>query len=481
MFRLYLHILGVILLTGQLLGQDDFQKWLKKDMQQYQNFLEKEDKAFADFLKKDWEAFQTTMGVKADTKPKPVTIPVAKEKDKPKVVPKEPVKMVVDIPKPKPKKIPLPKPKPVITPKANILHVKYKGVDFVFDAGKKSVPQLTYPLDNKQIANSWQTIASANYKTTLEQLEAYRKKMILNDWGFIELVHAYSHAKYKNDQNRARLLSWFLLVKSGYDVKIAYKKNMLYLLMPSREMIYENPFVTINNKKYYFVRFGRKPLDLSGKIFTYAGSYPKADKTIALSIEYIPILKNKIETKELRFQFEGKVYRISVQYDHDVVDFFRNYPQTELKVYFTAPVSTPALNSLYRALKPHLEGKNQLQAVNFLLRFVQKSFEYKTDDRQFGREKYLMPEETIYYPASDCEDRSILFSFLVKNLLKLDVVALDYPGHIATAVRFEADIPGASITFNGQKYIICDPTYINADAGMVMPQFKEVRPKVLYF
>ena len=481
MFRLNLHILFVILIASHLFAQDDFQKWLKKDMEQYQNYLKAEDKAFSDFLKKDWEAFQATMGVKADTKPKPVSIPVAKEQEKPKIPVGKPIKKVVAIPKPKPKKIPRPKPKPVVTPKANALHVNYKGVDFPVMPGGELHLQLSYPLNNKQIAAAWKTIASSNYNKILTQLDAYRKKMILNDWGFIELIHAYAAVKFRNKPNDARLLSWFLLVKSGYDVKIAYKENTLYLLMPSKETIYENPFVTIDGKKYYFVRFDTKPMDLSGKIYTYAGSYPKAEKTIALSIEYIPILRHKIDTKELRFQFEGKSYRVPVQYDHDVVDFFRNYPQTELKIYFEAPVSTAALNSLYRALKPYLEGKTQLQAVNFLLRFVQKSFEYKTDDQQFGREKYLMPEETIYYPASDCEDRSILFSFLVKNLLQLDVVALDYPGHIATAVHFEAYIPGAHVMFNGKKYVICDPTYINADAGMVMPQYKNVQPKILYF
>ncbi len=90
-----------------------------------------------------------------------------------------------------------------------------------------------------------------------------------------------------------------------------------------------------------------------------------------------------------------------------------------------------------------------------------------------------MPEETLYYPASDCEDRSILFAFLVKNLLGMDIIALDYPGHIATAVKFRSNINGDSVQYNGSRYVICDPTYINADAGMAMPEFKTVTPTVI--
>ena len=90
-----------------------------------------------------------------------------------------------------------------------------------------------------------------------------------------------------------------------------------------------------------------------------------------------------------------------------------------------------------------------------------------------------MPEETLYYPASDCEDRAILFSYLVKNLLGLKIIALDYPGHIATAVKFSANINGDAVEYNGQRYVICDPTYINADAGMSMPEYKGVAPEVI--
>ena len=74
-----------------------------------------------------------------------------------------------------------------------------------------------------------------------------------------------------------------------------------------------------------------------------------------------------------------------------------------------------------------------------------------------------------------------MFSYLVRNLLKLQVVGLDYPGHIATAVNFKSDLTGDRITYDGKVFIICDPTYVNADAGMAMPQFKNVDPKVIQF
>ncbi|MBQ7735935.1 MAG: hypothetical protein IJT61_08435 [Bacteroidales bacterium] len=103
---------------------------------------------------------------------------------------------------------------------------------------------------------------------------------------------------------------------------------------------------------------------------------------------------------------------------------------------------------------------------------MQTAFDYKTDGEQFGYERPLFGDEMFYYPYSDCEDRSILFTILVHDLLRLDIVMLEYPNHLATAVRFPKEVPGFYVMMNGEKYVVCDPTYIGASVGDCMPQFQ---------
>ncbi|WP_043315933.1 hypothetical protein [Microbulbifer sp. HZ11] len=43
-----------------------------------------------------------------------------------------------------------------------------------------------------------------------------------------------------------------------------------------------------------------------------------------------------------------------------------------------------------------------------LMHVVQNGFKYQTNDEQFGGERYLLPSESIYYNAIDCEDRSLV-------------------------------------------------------------------------
>ncbi len=73
----------------------------------------------------------------------------------------------------------------------------------------------------------------------------------------------------------------------------------------------------------------------------------------------------------------------------------------------------------------------------------------------------------------------ILYSRLVRDLMGLQVVLLYYPGHLATAVEFNENIPGDYIVLNGHRYLVCDPTYINAEIGNTMPGMDNSKVSVI--
>ncbi len=459
-------------------NQDDFQKWLKKDQQSFQKFVEEEDRAFADFLKKDWQAFNTRQGIRAFKKPKPATVPTAPKKTVPQPV--APARKPVPLPPAPPKPQPIvPKP-PVTTPSLKTVSFDYYSQQVVLPAQKKVKLSISVPLNNRQIANAWLALAAQNNNPLLQQLRSYRQNLALNDWGFVKLVHQAACQLSANEPMDCMLYTWFLLNKLGYNAKLAFRKDRIFLLLPSSDVMYERPFVVINQQKFYFITFNGMP-DLTGKILTYRGSYQKAEKPLALAIRRLPHLPQTVEKRVVRFEYDGKSYAVPLQFDGEVVRYFKNYPQTNLKLYFQAPASSYLKYSLLNSLREIVRDKDEWQAANILLRFVQTGFKYQTDDQQFGHEKYMLPDETVYYPSCDCEDRAVLFAYLVRNLLGLEVIGLDYPNHVATAVRFHSEIPGKTIVYQGKRFVICDPTYINADVGMVMPEFKNTAPKIIAY
>jgi hypothetical protein len=155
------------------------------------------------------------------------------------------------------------------------------------------------------------------------------------------------------------------------------------------------------------------------------------------------------------------------------------YPCCSWELFAEASLSKEVKEQLYPSLKKTVANLSEKDAANILLNLVQTGFEYKTDDEQFGREKTFFGDELFFYPYCDCEDRSILYAILVKDLLNLEVVLLDYPSHIATAVCFNENVPGDYFNLGGKKYIICDPTYIGAPIGKSMPNLLNVDAKIL--
>ncbi|NQY54754.1 MAG: hypothetical protein HRT42_14420 [Campylobacteraceae bacterium] len=214
-------------------------------------------------------------------------------------------------------------------------------------------------------------------------------------------------------------------------------------------------------------------------IFTYKNSYPDANKSLSfVNSREIKFNKN-IRTKKLTFKYLNKKYTITSKYSFDLVKFYSTFPQSDYRVYLNSNNSDLLSQTLLKQMQKIIKGKKEVEAVNMILRFVQTSFKYKTDLNNFSYEKVLFPEETIYYNFSDCEDRSIMFTFLIKKLTNLDIVAVKYKNHLASAVAFNSSISGSSFMYKNKKYLISDPTYINANVGMVMPQYKNSRFKII--
>jgi hypothetical protein len=343
------------------------------------------------------------------------------------------------------------------------------------------VAHLGGPPSGKTISAFWEAMSKSNYEDFVKQAQLYREKMKLNDWGYCEILHKTAVRLYPGSVNEPNLFVWFMLLKSGYQAKIGYSGDNVYLLLPTSNTLYAVAYYVFANsdQKFYNVMFDRFEKARVTQLYSYDQDYPNATRLTGYQILSAPSIRPDTKSKTLKFTHNGSEYTVKVDYDQSSVKFFEYYPQTDLQVYFDAVPSTDARRSLLEAMKPFVKDKSETEAVDLLLHFVQTAFEYKTDDEQFGREKPFFPEETLYYPGSDCEDRSVLFSFLVRNLLGLQVVGLDYPNHVSTAVKFNGNVKGDQVVYQNSKYIICDPTYINADYGMCMPQFKKVKPGII--
>ena len=343
-------------------------------------------------------------------------------------------------------------------------------------------PQFTLAtLSEEKIADAWQQLSDGRCEELLAQCLELRRRYQLNDWGYIQLLDSISQTCGKTGNDATMLMAW-LYCQSGYKMRLARADGHLYMLFASENIIYRHNFFTIDNERFYPYKGDRlKELNIC------AASFPK-EQCMTLQMSQEPRLTvNSTKSRTLQSKQYPNI-RVTTTVNHNLIDFYNDYPtgsinndfSTRWAMYANTPLGDEAKASLYPALRKAIAGKSKLQATEELLNFVQTAFVYEYDSIVWGEDRAFFPEETLFYPYADCEDRSILFSRLVRDLLDLRVVLLYYPGHLAAAVRFEDEQPtGDYLQLPEGRYFVADPTYIGAPIGLTMPSCRDKKITVI--
>lgn len=460
-------------------SQNTYEEFVKQRQQEMTDFKNKADAEFAKYLEERWAEFQEFRAIEKPTKPKPKETPVV------------PPKVVLDLPEiPDASDLPdVPFPVPdetiinisVFNPSQKIpdhfeeLTIDYFGQSLYFQIDKNMRFTLA---DNKEtaVANVWEQLCKTDYSQLIADCKSVAGENGENDWAFYLLADKIAETCFgENAFNEKNLLKMFILCQAGYKVKVARSGDYLFLLTASEQPLYGINYLKIEDLNYYIFN---AELKKSGDMYyTFKKDFSQANHKMNLVIT--KPLQNIATLTTGEYAAKGCHLNITICKDEILKSYYSTYPQCDVIVYAEAKPSNAFTEMILPQFTKAVEGKSQYDAVSMILNFCQTAFEYMTDGDQFGFEKPFFPEEPFYYPFCDCEDRSILFSFLVRNVLNMDVILLDYPQHIATAVYFTEDVQGDYVMENGKKYIICDPTYIGASVGMEMPEFtsKKIQAK----
>jgi hypothetical protein len=447
---------------------------LKKYADEMDRKLAELDKQWTEYLKKKFIEFETFSKKQPEIGPKPKTKPSIdiSKADKTKSqkveavsnVEVEEIKQVVT--PPLQKKIP----DGIKTSTAKFdfygtpLNIKYPN-DLIASSVSKSI-------NEQAISDHFAKLSETPYSVVVNSLLEAKTELNLNDYA-LYLLTKQTTEKITKDANNAVFLQWFLLMKLGYKAKIGYNESDLYLLIPSAHEIYEKPSFMVDNIRFYL---------MNGKatsVNTYDKDFPEARQIFNLDLRSPLNLKENNGLRELKFTHAGKTHSMKIEYNKNLINFYNDYPVCDIRVYFDATVSSATKMSLAQYIKPLVKDLSEEEAAALLIKFVQTAFEYKTDAEQFKREKFFFSEELFHYPYSDCEDRAVLFAYLVREFLNLEVVGMAYNGHMATAVKFNENVSGDYFMRGSDKFIICDPTFVNAPIGMVMPQYASQKAEMI--
>ncbi len=466
-------IISVLLVGIAMMGhaqnfEDAFDAFVKQNKQSFNQFADSINRQFAEAMEANIRTFTGEQPKMRDPKPKPVKLPEAEKKDVPKELPslpkpapaenKEPIKEPA-----KPTPSPAESPVESVTPPSEQLN--WTEFDLFGDNiryVKKTFPERMKGISPKDVSAFWIRLSECDYEPMLQQCLDAQKSRGFNDWAVYQLVLELANQTYPRLYNEQAVMAVFLLNQLGLEAKVGFGNVHLFCLLAVVQQLYGLSFADIAKNRYYIFELNPAYVNRDGSFSfrTYDVPFPKPTQGLDMNV-----------SQPLKSAEFPDIIDSAINISNNMIELFSTYPQVDIAVYANARTSDVFCKSVEKVFKPYLRDLSDVEAVDFLLTYVQYSFEYASDNDQFGYEKPFFCEENYYYPQNDCEDRCVLFAFLVRHLLHLDVVLIDYPRHIATAVHFREDVPGSSVMHSGKRYVICDPTYIGASVGVEMPQF----------
>ena len=333
-------------------------------------------------------------------------------------------------------------------------------------------------------------LSNTSFLMVVGGLLSYKKKMELNDWLYYKLIYTFVETAFTNQSHNFKtLFSWFLLHKSGYQVQLNYVNNYIMLSVFSHDKIYDMP-VRAHNNGWFVDLTTSNQSEIKRKLISYRSDFNinSKGKPFSFRLTRLPKLSNpRIVTKKLSFIHHDKLYPLSVKINESVIEMMFRYPELSIKEHAHIPVSSFVKESLYAEMDRLTAHMDHFQAVRFFLSFTRMSKSYEIDKKAYNVQNLAFtPEETLYYKYSDCEDRSALFCNMVKEILGLEVILVDFPGHASVAVHFEK--PPSKITaqsspiyYKGKPYYVCDPTGPgnHLRLGEYPHGFEHVTPRVI--
>ncbi len=452
--------------------QEKYRNYQSSAEQRYETYRDRLNQKYCEWLKNAWCDLDGNEAIPVPEVIDNLTPPtIAPEEDRvPQAAPiSVPIDTIIPLPEPDAEPVPI---VPIIeegTPVQHYTEMNYYGTSC----------RVRFETDNLKFLNDisepsliamWEHLY-ANCDDTLYDLLSLREDMSLCDWAYLKLCETLAAEIYPSRNNEQMYLQAYILIQSGFDVLFGRDNyERLHILLATNSIMYDKSYWTIDEKEYYCLS-GYSGDTLNIMPFSFPQNAP-------LRLEILQ--ENRFEEQKSQSRYlSGEHYPISasVQTNINLINFYNDYPAsyvnhdgtTKWRFYANTPLALTTQESLYPSITQAIKGKSEIEAVQMILNFVQTAFEYEYDDVIWGQDRVFFADESLYYPYCDCEDRSILFSRLIRDILHLDVVLVFYPGHLYTAVAFNAEPGGDYITIEGKRYTICDPTYIPAAIGCTMP------------
>jgi hypothetical protein len=333
--------------------------------------------------------------------------------------------------------------------------------------------------EKREVLAYYENLKNSNFLLEISsQLLAVKKEYRLNDYFMGQVLDRFCQSvapKVSNKQQR--VLMYCVLGFMGYDVRLATASNGYFVLVNADTEIHYHPFQEIGKTKYYSAHHSSSKGTLN-KSYDYIGDkknkytfkvtepivfhHPVFEETKSSLVSY----KYELYGEESESYLRGKIKKVDndtsyifLNHNMTLLDCYADLPMIAYENYFYLSVSDSIKNQLLRFVVKDL-GSNKQDKLKYLIQFSRLKSQLMPDAQAYKKERPMFPEEALYYKYTDCEDRNALLFYLVREILNLPIIILEYPSHINIAVAIDGNFKQV-IKHKGNRYVVCEASSWN--------------------
>ncbi|MBP5771811.1 MAG: hypothetical protein J6W75_10735 [Bacteroidaceae bacterium] len=368
----------------------------------------------------------------------------------------------------------------------------FYGTEMQVDIGKLRDELHLPKAASGAVSKAWTLCSETRYVSLIQDCLSLKREYHLGDWAYLQMIKTMAEEAFGKDSNESIFLTAYIYCQSGYRIRLGNDGDKLLMLFTTHHQIYRKPYWPIDNQNFYSLQ----PSQTMSTIHVCDKAINAQEQPLSLWMKE-PLKLEDTSSKPRTIQSDKYPnIKMEVKVNENLIRYYNDYPNSQLgedvltrwAIYADTPMNEEVKKQIYPALQDQLKDLPEDEQVCRLLSLIQprdttygvnpwQSLVYRYDDVCWGGDRAFFPEETLYYPYSDCEDHAILFSRLVRDLIGLKVLLVYYKapesagGHLAAAVHFnQTPSMGNSdaFSYDGEIYHICDPTNWDPRPGVSM-------------
>lgn len=317
----------------------------------------------------------------------------------------------------------------------------------------QSVRILKKPLDasEKSLRRFYNEISSRNDEQILHFLSNSKRRLVLNDWLYYELIGKVSNAIADRKVTRA-YLRWYLLASSGYKASIIFEKANAYVTVESSEAVHGFP----KSRRGYC-------LDCPSVAKSYIPSrfnpFPRNKIDFSFAFSALPTFSKDelLKKKFILSKIDGSKDTFEAKFSPKLISCLEKWGNRNLKQTFLTPLSE-GTKAIIQEFEVILRGQNDSSKIEYITDFVRQNSIYESDESVGGNaSRWLTPEEFLFYDSGDCEDRCSFLYYALKEILDKPLIILTYQNHVNLAISLELNSP-CNFYYKDLPYYIIEPT-----------------------